>query len=214
MENYFFPGADYLQALSYFRLCLWNESTQTIKKYYKLHRKNSSRLRKILIAHKKSKSYFIKLILMSPEKLNRLSPFVYNLSVQIKKKVKFNTELYTLKKLQRELKHIKKLPKNRFTLMLNNSLSKLARNHLANLNYYVKEQMVNFLNEMHRFSYEMSQINLQIISKKRFSLDQGTQIGNKRARGSLDNVRRTSQQHFYTFNGEFWVDELGTTALV
>ena len=83
--------------------------------------------------------------------------------------------------------------------------------HTASLNHYVKTQMFDFLNEMHRFSYEMSNIELKIISDKRAHLSKLSKKSRTKSpdEDPLDNVNRTSTQYFYDFDGEFWADELG-----
>jgi hypothetical protein len=58
-------------------------------------------------------------------------------------------------------------------------------------------------------SYEMFNIKLEIMSKKRDLVYSSKKLISDRGRGSFDNVKRSSEQHFWTFDGAFWADELG-----
>ena len=211
LTSYFLPETDVLRALSYFRLCLWDESSQIIKEYYAIQLGRSRPLKRMLLRHKKSKSYFLKLMLLPVDQQRKLNPFIRNLTTQIGKKTKFALELATLKRAQKEYQYIRKLPRNRLTGRLRSSLSKILQWHTVGLNHYVKTQMFDFLNSMHRFSYEISNIELKIISDKRAQLSKSRGIPkNEQAdHNPLKYLNRTSIQYFYTFDGEFWADELG-----
>ena len=209
LSSYFYPEADVLRALSYFRLCLWNESLQIVKEYYDVHRGNAEALKKILLRHKDSKSYFIKLMLLSPAKQKKLNPFIRNLSTQIGKKVKFTSYASFWKSMKRELTRIKRLPNNRPVIKLKQTLEKTLKSQSQMLNRYVKNQMFEFLGDMRQFSIEMSNIQLKSISYERTEVYRNKKLTSKRFQGSLANVRRTSKQYFYSFDGEFWADELG-----
>ena len=69
--------------------------------------------------------------------------------------------------------------------------------------------MFDFLNDVHRFSYKMFNIKLEIMFKKRDLLYKNKTLISNRGRGSRDNLNRTQQEHFYDFRGAFWADELG-----
>ncbi len=69
--------------------------------------------------------------------------------------------------------------------------------------------MFGFINDIHRFSYELFNVKLDILSKKRNLMYKNEEFANTRSRGDISNVKRSPSQHFWTFNGEFWADELG-----
>ena len=70
-------------------------------------------------------------------------------------------------------------------------------------------QMFSFINDMHKFSYEMFNIKLEVMSLKRDLVYNNETLISNRSRGSQENIKRKAQEHFFTFNGEFWADELG-----
>ena len=209
LSNYFLPEADVLQALSYFKLCLWQESSKIIQDYYQLQQERSKHLKKILQRYKKSSSYFLKLVLLPAEEQKKLHPFVYNLTSQVKKKVKYIMGHDSFVRVRKELEYIAGTTPSALTKKLERHLNNMYQLYSEDLNHYVKKQMFTFLNQMYLFSFEMSNIKLKSISYERANLYLSQEIGPKRIQGSLDNVNRTSRQHFYSFDGEFWADELG-----
>ena len=211
MSSYFFPEADVLRALSYYHLCLWQESLKIIDEYYDVHLKRAQYLKPILLRHKRSPSYFINLMSLSPNQLEKINPFIRSLVTQIRKKTKVALELSTLAKAQKELASIQKLSRSRLVSKLKKQLPQTIKWHKASLNYHIKKQMFAFMNDMTQFSLALSNIKLKIISQKRAYVKKYLSEAPKgsRVQGSLRNVSRSVDQYFYKFHGEFWADELG-----
>jgi len=212
LKSYFMPEGAVLRALNYFRLCLWNDSLHVINEYYKSYKSKSDALKKLIVPQKKSKSYFVKLVNSDIDKNDQLNPFIRNLATQTKKTIKYNIELTNYKNLKRERKRLKKYfkqKKSKLILYLHGRLGKEKTWRSFKLNHFIKKQMFSFLNEMHKYSYEMVNIKLEILFKKRDLLYQDKPELQKRLRGSLRHVKRSSNQHFYKFKGAFWADELG-----
>lgn len=209
MTSYFFPEAEVLSSLSYFKLCLWGDSLKLIDQYYNVYRPHSDALKSIILKNKHSHTYFLRLLLAPIKEKEHLNPFVRNLMTQIRKRIKFSIDLVSYKKAQNELKFIRKLKKTSFSNKLNQAVTGAISWRTKHLNHYIKKQMFSFINDMHRFSYEMFNIKLEIMSLQRDLVYNNESLISERNRGSLKNVDRSSDEHFYTFNGEFWGDELG-----
>jgi tetratricopeptide (TPR) repeat protein len=212
LTSYFFPEAEYLTALNYFKLCLWGDSNQVIEHYYTTYKPRSEELKKFLISHKSSHTYFLKILLSPIKDWENMSPYMRNLMTQVRKKIKFNLELINFKKVQNEMKYLvqrSKKKKDPLTTLLISEVKKMQSWRTKHLNHYIKKQMFSFINEIHRYSYEQFNIRLEIMALKRELVYDNKKLISNRSRGSLDNVTRTQKQHFYDFMGEFWADELG-----
>ncbi|MAF78347.1 MAG: hypothetical protein CME60_09300 [Halobacteriovoraceae bacterium] len=209
MTSYFFPEAEVLSSLSYFRLCLWQDSLKLIEQYYNVYRPHSDALKGILLKHKKSHTFFLKLLLSPIKEKENLNPFVRNLMTQIRKRIKFSLDLVNYRKAQNELKYVRKLKSTEFSDKLNEAVTGALAWRTKHLNHYIKKQMFSFINDMHRFSYEMFNIKLEIMSLQRDLVYNNESLISNRSRGSHKNITRSSDEHFFTFNGEFWGDELG-----
>ena len=212
LKSYFMPEGATLRSLNYFRLCLWSDSLQVINEYYNTYKSKSDALKNLILPHKNSDTYFINLVNKSSSKTDNLNPFIRNLATQTKKTIKYNIDLVNYKALVSEKNRITKFykqKKSKLLLYLHKRLGQEKTWRLKKLNHFVKTEMFGFLNQMHKNSFEMVNIKLEILFRKRDMLYQNKTVNKDRARGSLENVRRGANQHFYTFRGAFWADELG-----
>lgn len=209
LSSYFFPESEVLNALNYYRLCLYNDSLATIDQYYKVFKSRSDELKKIVLPNKDSHTYFINLVFSSLKETQELNPYIRNLVTQIRKKVKFSVDLVSFKKAKNELKYLNKRKQNQFTKYLIKQVERSINWRTQHLNHYVKKEMFTFINDIHKYSYEMFNIKLEIMSKKRSLLYSNKELISNRSRGSLDNVKMTIDDDFWNFEGSFWADELG-----
>jgi hypothetical protein len=211
LESYFFPEAEVLMALSYYNLCLWDDSMKVINHFNEVYKPKADALKEILGKNKESNTYFLDLYYAEPEKRENLNPFIRNLITQTRKQVKFNLDLNSLKSAKDELAQLKKLKiQNDFTISLEQDISVTINFISAHINYYIKKEIFSFLNEIHKHSYSMFNLKLELLSKKRDDLySSETSDIEKRNRGNASNINQKSSQYFFDFNGSFWADELG-----
>jgi hypothetical protein len=200
-----------LMALWYYNLCLWDDALKVVDHFYDYYQPKADALKDILGQNKKSDTYFLDLYYADPKTRENLNPFIRNLITQTRKQVKFNLDLASLKAAKDELALIKKLKnKNDFTNQLELNLDSTISFISAKINYYIKKEIFTFINEIHKHSYSMFNLKLELLSKKRDELyNTKPDQKNDRNRGSEQNVHRKMTQMFYDFNGSFWADELG-----
>lgn len=211
LESYFFPEAEVLTALSYYNLCLWDDALKVVDHFYDFYQPKADALKDILGQNKKSDTYFLDLYYADPKTRENLNPFIRNLITQTRKQVKFNLDLASLKAAKDELALLKRLKnKNDFTAQLEGNLDSTISFISAKINYYIKKEIFTFINEIHKHSYSMFNLKLELLSKKRDELyNAKSMAASDRNRGSVQNVNRKTNQMFFDFNGSFWADELG-----
>ena len=211
LESYFFPEAEVLMALSYYNLCLWDDALKVVDHFYDYYQPKADALKDILGKNKKSDTYFLDLYYADPKTRENLNPFIRNLITQTRKQVKFNLDLASLKAAKDELALIKKLKnKNTFTVGLEANLDVTIAFIAAKINYYIKKEIFVFINEIHKHSFSMFNLKLELLSKKRDDIYKSTTNNESdRNRGSENNINRKTNQYFFDFNGSFWADELG-----
>jgi tetratricopeptide (TPR) repeat protein len=215
LSSYFLPESEVLIALAYHKLCLWDDSLEVIDQYYNVYKERSDELKKIIIPHKSSDTYFLKMMLAPIKKIEGYNPFIRNLLTQIRKRVKYSVDLVNFKKSREELNKWLSIKKHtNLTKKMTRQVNHQVGWRTKQLNHYVKKQIFTFINEIHRFSYEMFNIRLEALSSKRNEVYKSklSDGSTKRTRGSVKNITRSSDEHFYTFTGEFWADELGDYA--
>lgn len=210
LESYFFPEAEVLTALSYYNLCLWDDALKVVDHFYDSYQPKAQALKDILGQNKNSHTYFLDLYYSDAETREALNPFIRNLITQTRKQVKFNLDLASLKGAKTELSTLRKLKnKNKFTESLENNLDATINFISAKINYYIKKEIFNFINEIHKHSFSMFNLKLELLSKKREDIYNPKLAEQGRSRGAVKNVQRKSSQYFFDFNGSFWADELG-----
>lgn len=211
LESYFFPEAEVLMALSYYNLCLWDDALKVVDNFYDNYQPKADALKEILGKNKTSHTYFLDLYYADTQTRENLNPFIRNLITQTRKQVKFNLDLSSLKAAKDELALLRRLKnKNEFTQNLEANLDSTISFISAKINYYIKKEIFTFINEIHKHSYSMFNLKLELLSKKRDEIYNAKALAAQtRDRGSDRNVNRKSSQYFFDFNGAFWADELG-----
>lgn len=211
LESYFFPESEVLMALSYYNLCLWDDSLKVVDHFYSYYQPKADALKDILGQNKKSNTYFLDLYYADPKTREDLNPFIRNLITQTRKQVKFNLDLASLKAAKDELALLKRLKnKNEFTNHLELNLDSTISFISSRINFYIKKEIFTFINEIHRHSYSMFNLKLELLSRKRDDIyNAKPDDKNDRNRGSEQNINRKITQYFFDFNGAFWADELG-----
>ena len=220
LEDYFSPESDYLRGLSYMRLCYWQDTADVVDEYQKKYMRNAKRLHYLLKKYKSSNSFFIGayLKMIKKKKIAREGhkrSFVEGLMFRSKKKVKFNLDLKAYYALRKEITNISRISMSKNVVkFLKYNLKKMALIKIYTLNNSIKREMSKFLSDAYKFSKEIAKINLNLVSRERKSLYAPSKKKKRKKKvlrtiGSLDNVKRGRLQHFYSFDGEFWADELG-----
>lgn len=211
LESYFFPESEVLTALSYYNLCLWDDSLKVVDHFYDFYQPKALALKDILGKNKTSDTYFLDLYYADEKTRTNLNPFIRNLITQTRKQVKFNLDLASLKSAKEELQLLKRLKnKNAFTESLEGNLLATINFISAKINFYIKKEIFVFINEIHKHSYSMFNLKLELLSKKRDEIYNAKALAESaRDRGSDKNLVRKSDQYFFDFNGSFWADELG-----
>jgi hypothetical protein len=205
LDTYFFPESEVLMALSYYNLCQWDDALKVVDHFYEKYKPEADGLKEIVGQNKLSDTYFLDLYYADIETRDTINPFIKNLIAQTKKQVKFNIDLYSLKSAKDELQLIKKLKNQILVDNLDNTISFISKK----INNYIKKEIFTFINDIHKHSYSMFNLKLELLSKKREDIYRQAEMNELRERGSDKNVSRKLNQYFFDFNGSFWADELG-----
>lgn len=213
LDTYFFPEAEYLAALAYFRLCLYEDSLIIINQYYQFYRPRFSQLEGVLKKNLGSQNYFYNLMFKPGEDLKKHEDFVRHIITRLKKQTRFSLDFNSVFKINQEMKRIKKNEKKEVQDHLINHLVSVKENMISKINYNAKTDIFSFLETVPFFSAELFKVNLEIISKKKDLVYSNRQLAQDRGRGDYSNVKRSRFEQFWKFEGEFWGDELGDYSL-
>lgn len=204
LESYFFPEAQALKAMSYFKLCYFEESEHIINVFYKKYKPKSSELSKLL--SKRTPFQFFNLIFEDRSVLKRRSLFLNSLLTQIEKRSKHKLDLNSLFGFNSEI--YKASIHSRIK-----DISEMQEDLKNQINHSVKLSMYNFINQIHSTSKHMFNLQLEILSKKRENLYKKKTILNKDEDGNIKNLDIGASDIFWDFRKSFWADELGDYTL-
>lgn len=213
MDTYFFPEAEYLASLAYFRLCLFDDSLTIINQYYKAYRPRFAALDSVLKKNLNSQNYFYNLMFKPGEDLKKSEEFVRHIITRLKKQTRFSLDFNSIYKINQEIKRITTKEKKQVQEHLVGHLESVKENMVSKINYNAKTDIFNFLGSVPFYSSELFKINLEVISKKKDLVYGNKKLIADRSRGDYDNVNRSVYEQFWKFEGEFWADEIGDYSL-
>lgn len=202
LESYFMPEAEVLKALSYFKLCLYDDANIIIEKYYSVYKEKSSSLLTVIKNGEKDPFYYFNLMFSPISESEKKNPFIRNLVTQVSKRIKYNLDLNTMYALTAEIKRTKNQKDKAFLLASYKDLKE-------QMNYFIKVQMYQFINRIHSLSEELFELKLEILSQKRDLIYKNKKLTQEATRGSLENVQKKAHEEFWMFKKAFWADELG-----
>lgn len=213
LDTYFFPEAEYLAALSYFRLCLYQDSMTIINQYYQFYRPRFSALESVLRQNKNSQNYFYNLMFKPGEELKKHEEFVRHIITRLKKQTRFSLDFNSVFKINQEIKRISANEKDAIRVKMIEHLEEVKENMITKINYNAKTDIFQFLSSVPFYSSELFKLNLEVISRKKDLIYGNRKLIADRSRGDYSNVKRTKFEQFWTFQGAFWADELGDYSL-
>lgn len=213
LDTYFFPEAEYLAALSYFRLCLYEDSLTIINQFYKVYRPRFQSLGAVLKKNRNSQTYFYNLMFKKSKELEGLDKFVKQIITRMKKQTRFSLDFNAIHKITTEMKRIKQNENNIIKEKLLPHLAEVKSNMISKINYNAKTDIFQFLDSIPFLSQEMFKLNLEIISRKKDLVYMNKKLIADRSRGDYSNVKRSRFEYFWKFHGAFWADELGDYSL-
>ncbi len=213
MDTYFFPEAEYLASLAYFRLCLYDDSMTIVNQYYKSYRPRFTALESVLRKNQNTKNYFYNLMFKRGKELDKHEEFVRQIITRLKKQIRFSLDFNSVYKINREMKRIGANEKKPVQGLLLPHLAEVRDNMVNKINYNAKTDVFQFLQSVPFFSSELFKLNLEILSRKKDLVYSNKKLIADRSRGDYSNLQRSSNEQFWKFQGEFWADELGDYSL-
>lgn len=213
LDTYFFPEAEYLAALSYFRLCLYEDSLTIINQFYKVYRPRFQALDTVLKQNRHSQNYFYNLMFKPGDELKKHEEFVRHILTRMKKQTRFSLDFNAIFKINQEMRRIAANEKPIIKQMLLPHLAEVKENMISKINYNAKTDIFQFLEGVPFLSSELFKLNLEIISRKKDLVYANKKLIADRSRGDYSNVQRSKFEYFWTFQGAFWADELGDYSL-
>jgi hypothetical protein len=209
--NYVFnPEIEVLKALSYMELCLWEDSKNTVEAFYTKYEKDNEAYKKYIDSMGKDYKQYYSLVKEHLDGKIKNNAILNTALASVARDPAY-LELYSSFNSGRdEIERMKSVNNDKMRSVLNDNLREslnLQRNLIGS---YIRGQLqLSAAQIVHAFE-DMSYIKLEVLSKRKTELYENINFRDEnRARGNIAHLRRTDKQYFWTFNGEFWADELG-----
>jgi hypothetical protein len=210
--NYIFnPEIEVLKALSYMELCLWEDSKSTVEAFYTKYEKDNDSYKKFIDSMGKDYKQYYSLVKEQSEGKIKNNAILNTALSSIARDPAY-LELYSSFNSGRdEIERMKLVSNDKLRAALNENLKESLNMQRNLIGSYIRGQLQLFAAQIVRAFEDMSYIKLEVLSKRKTELYDNVSLRaeDTRARGNFSHVRRSDKQYFWTFNGEFWADELG-----
>lgn len=204
----FKPEVEVLKALTYMKMCLYDDANKTVDEFYNELLKPSRELRSFLLARKKDYRYYYNLMADLEENKPAPLPIVDHILKSVRKDAAFIEMKSALMASLNEYNELRKKPNSSMRANLIKNVRTLADEYRSTIGAYVRAAMVSKYAELYSAFQGMSYIKLEVLAQRKERLYQSDVIPGKK-RGDVKYIERNDKQYFWTFNGEFWADELG-----
>lgn len=206
----FNPEIEVLKALSYMEMCLWEDSKNTVESFYNKYEKESESYKKYIDSLGKDYKQYYSLVKEHSEGKLRNNAILNTALASVARDPAY-LELYSSFNSGRdEIERMKAIGNERMRAVLNENLKEALSTQRNLIGSYVRGQLQLYAAQIVKAFEDMSYIKLEVLSKRKTELYEDLSLSKGgRARGDIAHLKRTDKQYFWTFNGEFWADELG-----
>lgn len=200
------PEINVLKALSYFKLCLYDDMSKIIDDHYKEYDKSKQVIDKML-ASKHSLEWYFKFINSFVDGKKYYDPLTNKLLVNVSKDPAFIQLFNSYKDGLREIKSIKQVRNRRLRKILAINLKDSLMLQQKLVGSYVKKVFKIATAQISKSFIGLSYLRLEALNARKARLYSG--VADSGQRGDIKYLKRNSKQYFWSFNGEFWADEMG-----
>lgn len=204
----FKPEVDVLKALTYLKMCLYDDAKKTADEFYNELLNPSRELRSFLMTRGKDYRYYYNL--MADHEDNKPAPIniVNNILKSIRKEAAYIEMKSALTASIGEYNNLRKHSQTSMNANLVRNVKTLADEYRTSIGAFVRAGLVSKYAELYSAFQGMSYIKLEVLAQRKEKLYQSDSVSGKK-RGDVQYIERNDKQYFWTFNGEFWADELG-----
>jgi tetratricopeptide (TPR) repeat protein len=205
----FKPEVDVLKALTFMKMCLYEDAKKTADDFYTDLFQPSKDLRAFINSRGKDYRYYYNLMADLETNKDLPLPIVGSILRSIKKEGAFIEMKGAFTSAIAEYNKLRKQRTSGFRSNLISNLKIVLEEYRTVLGAYVRSGMVSKYSELYSAFEGMSYIKLEILALRKEKLYQTDVTPDRKKRGDVKYIQRNDKQYFWTFNGEFWADELG-----
>ena len=200
------PEINVLKALSFYKLCLYDDMSKIIDDHYSEFDK-SKQIIDQMIAKKHSLEWYFKFINTYVDGKKYYDGLTNKILRNVSKDPAFIQLYQSYKTGLREISNIKKVRNRRLRKILAINLKDSLLLQQKLIGSYTKRTFKLISAQLEKSFIGLSYLRLEALNARKARLYSGIEdTGN---RGDIKYLKRNSKQYFWSFNGEFWADEMG-----
>lgn len=204
----FKPEVEVLRALTFLKMCLFEDSKKTVDEFYSELLNPSRDLRNYILKTGKNYRHYYNIMAEHESSKTSADNLISSILKSIRKDAAFIELKGALSSAVAEYNELRKQPRTSMRSNILRNIKLVMEEYRTLIGAYVRAGMVGKYAELYSAFQGMSYIKLETLSLRKEKLYQSdTQTGQKR--GDVRYIDRNDKQYFWNFNGEFWADELG-----
>lgn len=207
LNDYFTPEIATLNALSYLKLCLYEDAKRVGDEFTRRYLPASKRLYTYLKGRSRNDRHFYKLA-MDIDQQRSGSGLVYKIVKSITKEMGYREIRSSYAFLLKEIDFVTGRDRSKLKYALLGDLKTSTKIQLRIMGSYVRNRFISIYRQLVNAMEGMSYIKLEILGRKKAQLYRNKPKDDGK-RGDVRYLDRNEKQYFWDFNGEFWADELG-----
>lgn len=207
-SHLFNPEIEILRALTYMEMCLWDDAKKVVDDFYQTYANEASQLKNELARFGKDYKYFYQL---GKERIDGSVAGGKLKNILLKAVIgdsAFGEMFLAFQGSSNELERVNRMPNSSFKQLLIEGLRDTLIDQRNLIGSYVRTGLTTQMNKMDRAFEGMSYIKLEVLARRKAEI-YNVDFNADGKRGDINNLQRNSKQYFWSFNGEFWADELG-----
>lgn len=207
-ENFFIPEIDVLKALSYLGLCLYGDTRRVVDEFYDKLFEPSNALSRLIKSKGRDFDYYFRVSRARRSKEVSGGQLYNKVLKSIIYEPGFQELNQSLDQGVLEFNRLKKEGPTKIKQLILRGYKDTLILQKRLVGSYVRKQLIIKFALLKKAFTQMSFIKLEVLTKRKTDLYYKNYEVN-RERGDIVYLKRSPKQYFWTFNGEFWADELG-----
>lgn len=205
----FKPEVEVLKAMTYMKMCLYDDASKVADNFYNELFESSRELRRFINSRGKDYRYYYTLMADHEDQKSPPLAILNPILKSVRKEGAFLEMKGALTSAIVEYNSLRKRPNSGFKNILLRNMQVVLDEYRTVLGVYIRSGLVSKYAELYSAFQGMSFIKLEILALKKERLYQSGVPYTGGKRGDVKYIERNDKQYFWTFNGEFWADELG-----
>ena len=198
--------------MTYLEMCLYDDASKTVEAFYDFYEKDYKTFETYIKTYQRDLQKYYTLVKSRDQEQIKRHKILSTALESIEKDPAY-IELYeSFNSSKDEIEKLNSLPNDYFKNTISNNLKDSLSVQRNLIGSYTRGQLVYYYQKISKSLQDMSYIKLEVLTNKKsqiYGMDSLEASTEERGRGNIANIKRNDKQYFWSFNGEFWADELG-----